>query len=412
MATSFKFFLVLGLVFLTLADAAEDTCSLCEQNHYCSSKNMTACPAHSSSPYGSDAINDCVCDAGYFGPNGGACPSCVADSFCVGGAATESCPEHAASPVGSDAAVDCICNAGWYGDPGGPCTQCEVGSWCYAGVKAVCPVNTSSAWGSDEQVDCKCLAGYTGADGFACAPCVAGTYKTDAGSDVCTSCGGGTYSTTAAATTSATCLSCPSNTFSLVRSDELIDCKCLAGHSADEDGAECTACAAGTYKASTGTGTCISCETDTYSTDTAATTAATCLGCPAHTSAPEGSDALVDCKCVVGYTATENGVQCVACGKGTYKVAIGTGTCTSCQANTYSITTAAFSGDTCTSCPEHTFSASNSIELSNCSCVFGYIGNDGTACTACAAVSVQHVKIIHTLQQRRRRRIVRAYSVQ
>jgi hypothetical protein len=56
-----------------------------------------------------------------------------------------------------------------------------------------------------------------------------------------------------------------------------------------------------------------------------------------------------------------------------------------CGVNTYSNTTGAASVDVCTTCPNNTFSASESKVPTDCTCVAGYTGADGTACTACAA---------------------------
>ncbi|KAJ1471156.1 hypothetical protein T484DRAFT_1601495, partial [Baffinella frigidus] len=256
------------------------------------------------------------------------------------------------------------------------------GSWCSAGVKSTCPANTSSIAGSGELTDCICLAGYTGSDGTACTGCIPGKYKTDPGSAACTSCLANKYSTTVAATASTTCQDCPLNTLSATGSDALIDCTCLAGYIGD-DGVECTACEAGTYKIATGTGTCTSCLANKYSTIVAATLN-TCQVCPPNTFAPVGSDAQIDCTCLAGHTASFNGMECTPCGAGTYKTATGTGTCTPCNLDTYSSSIAATVVDTCIACPSNTSSTQNSVDLSNCTCIAGYIGDDGTPCTACA----------------------------
>ena len=60
-------------------------------------------------------------------------------------------------------------------------------------------------------IDCKCVAGYTAAsDGVACEACEAGAYKATGGGGSCTA--------------------CPSKTVSSEGSDELADCKCVAGY--------------------------------------------------------------------------------------------------------------------------------------------------------------------------------------
>ena len=102
-------------------------------------------------------------------------------------------------------------------------------------------------------------------------------------------------------------------------------CVCLPGFTATEDGVECISCETGTYKNESGIGNCYM--------------------CPFGSSSATGSDALMDCMCLSGtyfvesngtgstrhcvclpgFTATEDGVECIACETGTYKNESGIG---------------------------------------------------------------------------------------
>ena len=242
-----------------------------------------------------------------------------------------------------------------------------------------CPAHTSSDEGSTAVTDCVCVAGYTaGENGVACTACDAGTYKTVTGAVACSA--------------------CPSQTSSAGASDALTDCVCVVGHTASANGEACTACEAGKYKATTGSGSC--------------------TACPSQTSSAGGSDALTDCVCVAGYTAASDGDACTACEAGEYKVATGVGDCSTCPAGTSSASgsdaladceceagySGASDGEVCTACVADTYKSATGVgdcsdcpastttssaegsELTDCVCIAGHTASaDGEACTACVA---------------------------
>ena len=161
----------------------------------------------------------------------------------------------------------------------------------------------------------------------------------------------------------------------------------------------CTACRAGTYKTTSGTGVCIQ--------------------CPEGAEAPGGP-----CfECNAGWTETTNNT-CSECPAGKYKISIGNFTCTDCSIGKYSNTSAASSNETCLYCGAGKYSMatglksaddctscvagkyctvqgatsdvcqtctsnSNSIEASDeqtdCTCNIGYTGGNGGPCEACIA---------------------------
>jgi hypothetical protein len=247
------------------------------------------------------------------------------------------------------------------------CTQCPSGQEVVAPQNDIssCRVCPTETFYNEITKKCQCVAGMYKSDSDICVSCPIGTYRTSTGPDVCTECPAGTYSITLGATTAATCvacavdtysatmgatnsdmcLACPANTFSPSGSDELMDCKCLAGFTGS-DGTECTACDVGTYKTATGQGTC--------------------TWCPLETQSAAASTLLTDCRCNTGYTASQNGVLCTACVAGSYKNTPGTGACSAC--------------------PDFTSSASASSLVTDCTCDAGYTAaSDGVECTACIA---------------------------
>ena len=320
-----------------------EQCTACEAGGYkvtAGTGSCSACPSHTSSAEGGDELTDCQCVLGYTAASDGmACEACEAGTFkgAAGTAACETCPAHAESSSGS---VLCQCSGGFTGADGGPCSACLAGEYkatAGSGICTECPSQTSSAEGSDALVDCKCVPGSTAAsdgstssnssNGVACSACDSGTYKVASGTGECST--------------------CPPGTSSASGSNELTDCKFMAGYNGTSDGEQCTACEAGGYKVTAGTGGC--------------------SACPSHTSSAEESDELTDCQCVPGYTAASDDrslLQCSACDTGTYKPLTGAGECSTC--------------------PVGTSSASGSNSSTDCKCMAGYTGtSDGAACTAC-----------------------------
>ena len=64
-------------------------CYYCEPNTFCFVDTQYQCPPHSSSPAGSDDLQDCVCHAGYYRDQDegdtDVCKLCEADFYCPGG---------------------------------------------------------------------------------------------------------------------------------------------------------------------------------------------------------------------------------------------------------------------------------------------------------------------------------------
>jgi len=147
-------------------------------------------------------------------------------------------------------------------------------------------------------------------------------------------------------------------------------------------GVGCVACAAGKYKASDGGAPCTDCMSGKYRTFEAGTMETQCLSCPANTFSFSASTLLTNCSCNAGYSGASDGVACVACIAGSYKTAVGVGTCTNCAVNEYS-TTVAQVVSTCSSCPSFSQSPAGSNDATSCKCNVGYTGANGQICLGC-----------------------------
>jgi hypothetical protein len=368
----------------------------CLENTFCSNSVNTPCLANSYSPAQSTSASACVCGPGYSGPNGGVCVECVANTFCVGGnTPPQNCPSlYSTSRKASSSASDCICMAGYFGPPGGTCSLCTEGSYCTGdGTKTECPGNTNSVYsppGSVSVAGCVCNSGYYLKDVLVgetsvseCTVCEPGTYKTSPGNQICTSCNVGTFGLLSGAVSAGVCEDCPSFTTSNAGSGSKLNCFCLKGYTAIANGIACTGCVQGSFKPTDGIGSCTNCPESSYSLTQNASTPLACLACPQSTVSPFGSDALLDCICIAGYTAASNGVSCNACIAGTYKPLTGVGDCTKCPVKTYSNITASNDISFCKQCITNTNSVEGTTNANGCICDPGYSGNHGGPCLSC-----------------------------
>ena len=481
-------------------DRTCDSCTICEIFEYesrsCSTflnTNCSLCPVNSHAPEGDKSgIEACRCNAGYTGLNGGPCTACAAGKYKsdYGSAACDLCPANMyqtaiaattysscqpcetnmVSLPGSDVSSHCKCKPGYTGADGTTCTPCDQGEYkptngsapctaCPAGkfletqggvAESNCSVcnrnffsaqgaakceectgNSSSLEASKVSSDCICNKGFTGSDGGPCTACVAGKYKPANGSHACTDCSNGTFLNTKGGHSKNQCVGCESNEFSLsgaatcsgcpgdssspAESQNAAACKCNEGFTGPDGGA-CTACVAGKYKESSGNAQCTECAAGKKSSAIASTNRATCTSCEANfyslggnatcTACPRDSSSDLEsqnifaCKCNEGYTGPDGGA-CTACVAGKYKELRGNAqctecaagkksstiasttrtTCTSCEANSYSLRGNA----TCTQCPGNSSSLVQSQNATACKCNEGYTGPDGGLCMACAA---------------------------
>ena len=334
---------------------------------------------------GSSDVSQCMCDAGFSGPDGGECAACGAGEYKqnVGAAACTQCPPdswHNVSNASSPAR--CLCNAGYFGivsehysapvlselhgnsqdhdsSPAAPCTICPAGKYKDTAGNAECqafPAQADAPAGSTAATDCACNAGYTGPDGGPCAACGVGTYKDAPGSDQCAACDArvrnSTTQTNASTDGGAQCL-CPPGTFLGADGDGAPAClacaigayqpawhqdgcvACPARRStraaASVDARACV-CVPGSSFNATGTGGCEQCAALSFKADLGDHA---CTQCPENTWTHPGATALQNCTCELGYQADADGEACAACTAGKFKNTTGAGECTDCPRNTY-----------------------------------------------------------------------------
>lgn len=403
-------------------------------------KTCDPCPEHKLSPAGTESERDCRCKAGYFEPLpvGSACSECTGGTYKTYTSYDDYevcalCPEHAHSGAASTLQSDCICNAGYYGPDGGPCEACPAGSFKAVNGSAacsVCPINhyqnlsastaceicvqfSVSIQNSTSIEDCMCDTGVGrigSDDNPSCVPCEPGEYE----DYECLSCPGGKFTNSTRATK---CFQCEdySSTWSSESEDEPnIKCDCNPGYTTDSNASApmCEACVSDTFKDDWGPADCTSCGTaqqspaasvaegdcscnagykhedelvcvacvsDRYQPETGK---ASCLNCPAHSHTLHNtSTALADCICDIGFSGPDGGA-CTACVPGSYKELAGNASCSSCPADQYQPATNAAA---CLQCHDDAFSEAGSERLENCKCNSGYTQVEGPACSACFA---------------------------
>jgi hypothetical protein len=353
----------------------------------------TPCPAGTTCAVGDCTYADhCVpgppCDAGYTGPDGGPCTACVAGLY--------------KSATGSDPCEDCA--PGTYSDTAAvTCTACPAGTY-------------KPEYGPGTCMDCT-PGKYSIVEGaFSCIRCRGGTYKNTTGSGICTNCPSTSYSNNGVGATGClpcfgnsicydilnaaygcntpsacqcpagtygdahigiACTFCPPNTGSACVMNGCVtlnDCECNAGYTGP-GGGPCTVCAAGKYKASTGSEACTDCRARSTSTE-ASTSSAACL-------------------CNAGLYLFSSGVSgCVGCTHNTYKDVIGNQVCTACPANTYPEALENPDGYTprlsssCIACPSGS-SCPNYYcgHIRDCRCDAGHYGQRESVCLPCDAGS-------------------------
>ena len=216
------------------------------------------CSSHSITlTTGSTSKQDCHCDVGFTGPNGGPCEECGEDTFknMTGSGVCFNCPEHSTTnlTVGLFTEIEaCQCKAGYTGPNGGPCRMCEAGEFkAGVGPQACddCPLNSNSSAGA---VICLCNPGYDGVAG-ACLACEENEYKAESGEGPCVGCESNAYSAPASVECTCnpgwrgfhtSCVSCPPNRYCIgtgmsypcpVNSSSPMysvsedDCTCLSG---------------------------------------------------------------------------------------------------------------------------------------------------------------------------------------
>ena len=229
---------------------------------------------------------------------------------------------------------------------------------------------------------------------WSCLACTPGKYKDTRDNSFCQSCLRGTYNDKNASILAESCLDCPhNNSYTQQPASGSLDmCVCNAGYTGD-DGTQCLACRAGTFKSVRGSSQCEMCSPGKFSNITGALQEeGTCTNCPAGTfqashgastcnecgadlSSFSGADSNSGCVCDIGLGKSDNGINastsCQLCPAGKFKNVIGNFSCYDCPVGTYSKAGAS----ACTECPAFsTTSGAGHDNIQDCICKAGFEG--------------------------------------
>lgn len=341
---------------------ASTGCGACPVNTFQPTAGGTTCepcPEFSISPAAATSADNCTCDAEYVrsteptltcelgcpagysaGPADLECFACSAGTYkpTSGSGACLACPEHSTHSLLNASSVDaCLCAQGFVRAPSWPepaaCDACEAGTFnnrvnstvcheCYAeDVNNACTPdatqNTTACVGV-----CQVPAGQGAIAVFGdvpsnFAPCEPGTWND------------GAY---------VLCQPCPTGTtHDLTGATSVAACYCMPGYSLT--GAQCSACASGTYKPDAGN-------------DTA------CVACPSGATSPAGATGPEQCVCAAGYgTEGSDASACAPCAEGTQKFVDSNEPCIACPADSTLLTNSTHASESCVCQPGFTGSA-------------------------------------------------------
>ena len=222
-------------------------CKPCKANQYQHLSGQTTCvdcPENSLSPIATESAMGCLCNDGYFQQDSllPECQACAAGTYKEAAFSPDNdylpcstCPINSHSIHTSGSLTECICNAGYEGPDGGPCTACVPGKFKSLNGSAACQscdihyfsdepastictscvtfLNSDGAItehnGSDTSDDCKCdlsqgfLQIFDELGKRTCSGCQVGTY---AKSNGCQNCTGGQYADVGGLTACKDCL--------------------------------------------------------------------------------------------------------------------------------------------------------------------------------------------------------------
>jgi Tyrosine-protein kinase ephrin type A/B receptor-like len=144
--------------------ASDDvTCTACEAGTY---KTVTGafmcqpCPTGTSSSTGSDALTNCICQAGYAAAvDGTVCTACTVGQFkaSTGVGQCTGCTARMTSVEPGTECIQLICTDGMHFGGEDVCTDCPSNTYCIGGNLTACPTNKISDTGS---ATCSCISGY------------------------------------------------------------------------------------------------------------------------------------------------------------------------------------------------------------------------------------------------------------
>ena len=142
------------------SNSAASTCTECPAGKYLSTSGGSSPDACIACDQGSYSTETMATDAS-------TCLPCPPDTYFSGTggdelSVCESCPENSGSYEASKSLSSCVCNAGYYGPNGDPCSPCKTGEWCINGQSNLCPQHSTSPAISSTIGQCLCLPGFFG----------------------------------------------------------------------------------------------------------------------------------------------------------------------------------------------------------------------------------------------------------
>lgn len=249
-------------------------------------------------------------------------------------------------------------------------SQCSC-SFCSVANSTTCPINSrTTVAGASSISSCICIQGAIApTNGVACTLCGTGTYANTTGLTVCQQCPVGTFLTATGATSAFNCTWCGAGTYQVAVASS-----------------GCTQCNAGTWSTAVGASSasvCTACVTGTYSTGTGATS--NCTACPVGQFCSTVATAPAPCTMLVSnaywISTGVNTTNCQwACSPSYW---LSSGSCVGCSANSWC------SANTQNTCPINSISLALAGSQNQCLCAAGYYGDgsvSGTSpCNLCFA---------------------------
>eukprot|EP00277_Geminigera_cryophila_P030295 CAMPEP_0173063140 /NCGR_PEP_ID=MMETSP1102-20130122/4212_1 /TAXON_ID=49646 /ORGANISM="Geminigera sp., Strain Caron Lab Isolate" /LENGTH=983 /DNA_ID=CAMNT_0013929897 /DNA_START=168 /DNA_END=3119 /DNA_ORIENTATION=+ len=346
------------------ASASGDSCEICPSTTFqpqFAARNSTfclSCGYGAFSEEGSGFFSDCACDAGYIGhPVHPKMPPPHVNvstlvSGCSGKMCNSTCIQSCVTTIFSNHSRHADCVRKCQSPSVGGCFACPANSYkegLVAQICSTCPDNSASHVASPLEYDCMCDPGYTG--GFNSTCCM--EHKKSYGNSNVTR-------------------TCESRLVPAAP-QELGSSRSFA--SWEGESLECTLRVQHTLEREERKWNASRLVAQTRNDSAFTNTSSTHIGL------------LFERNSVV-LTSSHQELVCVMCAPGSYKATNGSAPCLLCPNATYGDKIAAISlNSTCQRCPQHATSTQGSTLLKQCQCSPGYIGRNGSSCTACPALT-------------------------
>ena len=307
-------------------------CSTCTAGSFQSKTNASTCVLctnFSTSGIASTDISACLCVPGYmYNASQATCTQCVSGKYksSTRNEDCRTCPSYSQSVRQFTSLNNCHCNAGYYGNAIQGCNICPLRSYSLFNSTTVDKCTCDSMYYKGADSVCICKAGTSDNGNGNCTVCAAGTTNVLGGSEKCTMCPTGSWKSSTGA---GSCNICPDKTTSPLASTSANACVCIRGtqpfSSTDKT---CVLCAAGRFKNTEGPDSCFSCDIGLYSNGLGNTN---CTSCPAFSTTRLTRSTLPsDCICDVGAEEGSTSGTCVPCARGFQKSVLGPAKCEAC----------------------------------------------------------------------------------